>query len=144
MTVVYPTQATQATHIDRFEARPGSVIERHELPNGLVLLLLIDNQAPVFSYQTWFRVGSRHEHPGKTGIAHLFEHLMFKETKNTPEGQFDRILESICARNNAATWLDWTYYYVDVPAGHLEQVIRLEADRMENMILNEKELEAER
>ena len=132
------------THVDTFEARPGSVIERHELPNGLTLLLLVDRQAPVFSYQTWFRVGSRHERDGKTGIAHLFEHLMFKETKNTPEGQFDRILESMGARNNAATWLDWTYYYEDVPAGNLEQVVRLESDRMENMILNEKQLEAER
>lgn len=134
----------RSTLVDTFEARPGNVIERHELPNGLTLLLLVDPQAPVFSYQTWFRVGSRHERAGKTGIAHLFEHLMFKETKNTPEGQFDRILEGMGARNNAATWLDWTYYYEDVPAGNLEQVVRLESDRMENMILNEKQLEAER
>lgn len=131
-------------HLETFQARPGTTIERHELDNGLVLILLIDPQAPVFSYQTWFRVGSRHERTGKTGIAHLFEHLMFKETKNTPEGQFDRILESIGARNNAATWLDWTFYYEDVPAGHLEQVVRLEADRMENMSLTSKQLEAER
>jgi predicted Zn-dependent peptidase len=81
--------------LETYEARPGTTIERYVLDNGLVLLLLVDPQAPVFSYQTWFRVGSRHERPGKTGIAHLFEHLMFKETKNTPEGQFDRILEGI-------------------------------------------------
>ncbi len=129
---------------ETFEIRPGMPIERHELGNGLVLILLIDPQAPVFSYQTWFRVGSRHERAQKTGIAHLFEHLMFKETKNTPEGQFDRILEGIGGRNNAATWLDWTYYYEDVPAGHLETVVRLEADRMENMLLSERQLEAER
>jgi zinc protease len=130
--------------LETYEARPGTTIERYVLDNGLVLLLLVDPQAPVFSYQTWFRVGSRHERPGKTGIAHLFEHLMFKETKNTPEGQFDRILEGIGARNNAATWLDWTFYYEDVPAGHLETVMRLEADRMEHMSLTEKQLEAER
>ena len=131
-------------HLETFTPRPGTTIERHVLDNGLVLLLLVDPQAPVFSYQTWFRVGSRHERTGKTGIAHLFEHLMFKETKNTPEGQFDRLLEGMGGRNNAATWLDWTFYYEDVPAGHLEAVARLEADRMENMILNEKQLEAER
>jgi zinc protease len=119
-------------------------VERHVLSNGLTVLLLVDRQAPVFSYQTWFRVGSRHERPGKTGIAHLFEHLMFKETKHMPEGEFDRTLERWGARVNAATWLDWTYYYEDVPGDRLVDVIRMEADRMENMVLNEKQLEAER
>ena len=121
-----------------------ALVERHVLPNGLTALLLVDRQAPVFSYQTWFRVGSRHERPGKTGIAHLFEHLMFKETKNMPEGEFDRTLERWGARVNAATWLDWTYYYQDVPGDRLEDIVRMEADRMENMVLNERQLEAER
>lgn len=119
-------------------------VERYALPNGLTVLYLHDPQAPVFSYQTWFRVGSRHERKGRTGIAHLFEHLMFKETKNTPEGEFDRQLEEWGARVNAATWLDWTFYYEDVPKAHFAGVVKLEADRMEHMILDTDQLEAER
>jgi zinc protease len=129
---------------DEFRYNDALAVEKYVLDNGLTVLFLEDHGSPVFSYQTWFRVGSRHEQEGKTGIAHLFEHLMFKETSNTPEGVFDRTLEGIGARVNAATWLDWTFYYEDVPAGNLETVIKLEADRMENMILNDKQLEAER
>ena len=120
------------------------VIEKYVLPNGLVVLYVRDHQAPIFSFQTWFRVGSRHEHSGKTGLAHLFEHLMFKETSNTPEGEFDRILEGYGARVNAGTWLDWTYYYEDVPAAHFDEVVALEADRMQNVVLDTDQLEAER
>lgn len=130
--------------VDEYRYNEALSVSKYELHNGLVLLFLPDAQAPVFSYQTWFRVGSRHEKPGRTGIAHLFEHLMFKETKNTPEGVFDRTLEAMGARVNAATWLDWTYYYEDVPSANLETVIRLEADRMQNMILSTDQLEAER
>src|SRR4051794_34512114 len=68
-------------------------IERYRLGNGLRVLFLVDERAPVLSYHTWYRVGSRHEVAGKTGLAHLFEHLMFNETKNLPAGEFDRTLE---------------------------------------------------
>jgi zinc protease len=128
-----------------FEYNEALRVEHYQLTNGLELLFIRDSQAPVFSYQTWFRVGSRNEQAGRTGIAHLFEHLMFKETKNTPEGEFDRRLEGVGARVNAATWLDWTYYYEDVPGSeHLAMVVGLEADRMEHMVLNSEQLEAER
>ena len=133
-----------ATLVETFDWQGRFAISKYRLDNGLVVLLLPDAQAPVFSYQTWFRVGSRHEQIGKSGIAHLFEHLMFKETKNTPAGVFDRTMEGFGARVNAATWLDWTYYHEDVPKAHLDAVIALEADRMENMVLNEAQLEAER
>lgn len=119
-------------------------VDRHRLANGLTVIHQPDHRAPVVSYQTWFRVGSRHEQPGKTGIAHLFEHLMFKETKNCPEGEFDRRIEALGGRVNAATWLDWTYYYEDVPTDGFETIVGLEADRMENMILGPEQLEAER
>ena len=120
-------------------------IERYRLTdNGLTVLIWEDHRAPVISFQTWFGVGSRHERRGRTGMAHLFEHLMFKATSNTPEGEFDRILESRGAQTNAATWVDWTYYKEKLPAGNLDLVCRLEADRMEHMILNEGQLESER
>lgn len=122
----------------------GLRVLRYRLGNGLDVLLLEDHSAPVFAYQTWFSVGSRHERPGITGIAHLFEHLMFKETKNLPEGEFDKLMESHGAQTNAATWVDWTMYREELPAGNLELVVRLEADRMENMILDDDQLESER
>lgn len=120
-------------------------VQRFRLSNGLQILMLQDASAPVISYQTWFRVGSRDEHPGITGIAHLFEHLMFKETRNLPEGAFSRILEEAGARDvNAWTWCDETVYTQSVPRNYLELVVKLESDRMANLILNERQLSSER
>lgn len=127
------------------EYADGAVrVERFRLGNGLVVLTWEDHRAPVFSYQTWFRVGSRHEREGRTGIAHLFEHLMFKATANYPEGEFDRLMEARGAQTNAATFLDWTHYVEKLPSGHLDLVCELEADRMENLRLDEEQLESER
>ena len=123
---------------------PTMTIERYQLDNGLVVLALVDDSAPVISYQTWFRVGSRHEREGKTGIAHLFEHLMFNETENLPCGEFDRTLEQAGVDNNAATFLDWTYYVENLPKEALELVVKLEADRMQNLVLRSEQLESER
>ncbi len=129
---------------DTYRYNDAIVVDRYELDNGLVVLHLPTGRAPIFSYQTWLRVGSRHEEAGKTGIAHLFEHLMFKATENTPEGVFDRTLEGFGARVNAATWLDWTFFYEDVPSAYFEEVVRLEADRLEHISLDPEQLEAER
>jgi len=114
------------------------------LGNGLQILVWADAAAPVFAFQTWFSVGSRHEKIGRTGMAHLFEHLMFKATKNQPEGRFDQIMEEHGVETNAATWVDWTYYRAKLPAGNVPLVVGLEADRMTNLILNEGQLESER
>lgn len=110
-------------------------IERHRLENGLTILLMRDASAPVVSYQTWLRVGSSHEKPGKTGQAHLLEHLMFNETKNRAHGEFDRLLETAGGETNAATWVDWTYYYENLPASEIGLAIELESDRMANLML---------
>ena len=127
---------------------PGSPyeVQRWRLDNGLTLLVMEDHAAPVFAYQTWFDVGSSNEVQGKTGIAHLFEHLMFKATKNLADGEFDRIMESRGTSTNAATWVDWTFYTSGLPSqpGNLDLVAKMEADRMVNLILNETQLEAER
>jgi zinc protease len=96
------------------------------------------------SYHTWFPVGSGDEESGKTGISHLFEHLMFKATNHLPEGEFDRRLEALGGNVNAATWLDWTYYYEDLPSAHFEVVVDLEADRLQNLLLTPEQLEPER
>ncbi|MET0339353.1 MAG: pitrilysin family protein [Polyangiales bacterium] len=119
-------------------------IARFSLANGLKLLLLRDPSAPVASYHTWFGVGSRHEQPGKTGLAHLFEHLMFNETKSLPAGEFDRTLEAAGGEVNAATWVDWTFYYENVPSSELPLVVRLEAERMQNLVLREPQVASEK
>ncbi len=119
-------------------------VRRWRLGNGLDVMLLVDRSAPVVSYQTWFRVGSRHEKPGKTGLAHFFEHLMFKETKNVGPGEFDRTIESAGGETNAATWTDWTTYYENLPKDQLELAVRLESDRMANLVLQKPEVESER
>ena len=108
----------------------GPVVH-HQLSNGLVVIAQEDKRAPIVAFHSWYGVGSRHERPGKTGMAHLFEHLMFKETTNVEEGGFDRRMEAVGARTNAATWTDWTYYYEKLPKQHAELAFQLEADRME-------------
>ncbi|MEE2779718.1 MAG: pitrilysin family protein [Myxococcota bacterium] len=124
--------------------RDGVRVDRYVLTNGLRVLIWEDHRVPLFAYQTWFRVGSRHEQPGRTGMAHLFEHMMFKATSNHGEGEFDRIMEQHGAETNAATWEDWTYYRQKLPSGNLDLVCGLEADRMENLILDHDQLESER
>ncbi len=112
--------------------------------SGLRVLVLADDAAPIVSYQTWFRVGSSDETPGSTGIAHLFEHLMFNQTRNLAFGEFDRRIERTGGDTNAATWVDWTYYRNNIPARDLELVIELEAERMGNLTLDEEQIESER
>jgi zinc protease len=119
-------------------------LRRFRLGNGLTVLTLVDRSAPTVSYHTWFRVGSRHERPGKTGLAHLFEHLMFNETRNHPPGDFDRLMERAGAEANAATWTDWTYYYENAPRGALPLLIELEADRMGNLVLRGPQVSSEK
>src|SRR5450755_3883250 len=103
------------------------------MDNGLRVLLLVDRSAPVVAYATWYRVGSRHEKPGKTGLAHLFEHLMFNETEHLKAGEFDRKLEEAGAESNAATWLDWTYYYESLPKDRFQLAVKLESERMAHL-----------
>ncbi len=129
-----------STH--RFGA--GREVAHFEMKNGLRVLVLEDHQAPVVSFQTWFAVGSRHEVPGRTGIAHLFEHLMFKGTKTYPHEVFDRLLEEAGAQTNAATWLDWTFYYENLPADRWGLAPRLESDRMTGLVLTQEQLDSER
>lgn len=119
------------------------VVETYTLGNGLRVLYLRDASAPVVSYFTWFRVGSRHEREGKTGLAHLFEHLMFNETEGLKAGQFDRKLEENGAESNAATWFDWTYYYESLPSDRFGLAVDLESERMARLVLREPQVKSE-
>lgn len=100
------------------------------LDNGLTLLLHEDHKLPLVAVNTWYRVGSANEKPGRTGFAHLFEHLMFMGSQHVPTGEFDRLLEAAGGENNASTDQDRTNYYEIVPSGALELALYLDADRL--------------
>ena len=123
---------------------PQLTLRTWKLGNGLRIHVLPDPSAPVVAFQTWFRVGSRDETVGKTGLAHFFEHLMFKGTPTHPQGALDRLLEGVGAETNAATWTDWTHYYETLPAAQLPLALTLEADRMQNLALDADQIESER
>jgi len=123
---------------------PTMQLDRFILGNGLQVLVVVDATAPVICVQTWFGVGSRHEQHKKTGISHLFEHLMFGATETHAQGVFDRMLEEEGAETNAATFLDWTYYHTNLPKLALPLTLKLEADRMARLLLNEAELTREK
>lgn len=119
-------------------------VEKYQLPNGLTVLLHEDHSVPLVSYQTWFRVGSKNEKPGLTGMAHLFEHMMFKGAKRFSGEQFDLMLQANGATNNAFTTQDYTGYYENLPSAKLELVIDIESDRMENLRITDDGLKSER
>lgn len=131
-------------HDETIAFGPAMRVERFVLGNGLKVMILQDHAAPVVCAQTWFGVGSRHERLGKTGLAHLFEHLMFGETENVPHGAFDRMLEEAGAETNAATYLDWTYYHTNLPREALELTIKLEAERMARLVLRDPQVNSEK
>ena len=119
-------------------------VEKYQLNNGLTVLLHEDHSVPTISYHTWFRVGSKNEEPGYTGIAHLFEHLMFKGAKRYTGKEFDRILQANGAVNNAFTSYDYTGYYENLPSDKLELAVDLESDRLVNLQVNAENLVSER
>ena len=126
------------------EVGRGVTAKRFRLGNGLGVITAIDRRAPIVALQTWFRVGSRHERPGATGMAHLFEHLMFGQTEHMPPGEFDRLVERTGGESNAATWVDWTYYRLSLPKRDLALGVKLESERMQHLVLEHDPVEAER
>jgi zinc protease len=114
------------------------------LDNGLRVLLLEDQRSPIVSFQVWYRVGSRNEQRGATGIAHFLEHLMFKGTPTHGPKQFARLVEENGGQDNAFTSQDVTSYFVDIAVEKLDLVMDLEADRMRNLLLDPTQIDAER
>ncbi len=105
-------------------------IRQHELPNGLTVVLAPDRTVPVVAVNLWYGVGSRDEPPGRTGFAHLFEHLMFQGSVNVPKGKHFELLERAGGSLNASTWFDRTNYYQTLPSHQLDLALWLESDRM--------------
>src|SRR5512145_1773502 len=108
--------------------------EMFKLPNGLTVIVHEDHSVPIVSVNTWYHVGSGREKPGRTGFAHLFEHIMFEGSKNVPEGAFDQWLEAVGGSNNGSTTGDRTNYWENAPAGALELPLFLESDRMGHLL----------
>ncbi|HEY2431757.1 MAG TPA: pitrilysin family protein [Vicinamibacterales bacterium] len=112
-------------------ARPLDVsYTQFDLANGLHVILHEDHTVPLVTVNVWYHVGSAREKPGRTGFAHLFEHLMFMGSKDVPYGNFDQLLESVGGTNNASTAEDRTNYYIDIPSNALDLALFLESDRM--------------
>ncbi len=103
---------------------------RFELPNGLKVILHEDHTTPMIAVNVWYHVGSSYEKIGRTGFAHLFEHLMFEGSKNVAEGDYDNLLEAVGGNNNGSTTEDRTNYYITVPKNALDLALFLESDRM--------------
>jgi len=116
----------------------------YRLENGLKVLVLEDHGVPAVSYFTFFRVGSRNEQSGRTGLSHLFEHLMFGGTPRHGAGEFDNAIESRGGESNAFTTEDLTVYHEDFPSDALPMVVGLEADRMAGLQLTPAGLASER
>jgi len=119
-------------------------IEKQQLDNGLMVLLIPDHSAPTVTIQVWYRTGSRNEGPGITGISHLFEHMMFKGSAKFPKDKFDRLVYGNGGVNNAWTAFDNTTYYEVMPSDKLDIAIALEADRSRNLMINDQNLSSER
>ncbi len=115
-----------------------------ELENGLVIHLKEIHTAPLISHWIWYRIGSRYEKPGKTGLSHWVEHMQFKGTPQYPAGFLDRAISRDGGMWNAFTYLDWTAYFETMPADKIVLAMHLEADRMVNSLFDPQEVESER
>ncbi len=124
----------------------GYPIHEHTLENGLRVIISPDHAVPFVAVNLWYDVGSRDEQPGRTGLAHLFEHVMFQGSENVPGGDHFNTLQSSGATGNATTWFDRTNYFEAVPTGVLDLALWLEADRMGNLLpaLTQENLDTQR
>ena len=114
---------------------PAAQLRDQRLANGLRLITYVDRTTPVAAVNIWYHVGSKDERPGRTGFAHLFEHLMFQGSENVTKAEHLSLLESIGGSANATTWLDRTNYFAVVPAEWVELVLWMEADRLRTLLV---------
>jgi len=122
----------------------SSTVLKTTLANGLTVLLKEMHHAPVTTFMVWYRVGSRNEVPGRTGVSHWVEHMMFKGTPQIPGDVMEKMISREGGVWNAFTWLDYTAYYETMPSDRIDLALRLEADRMINTLMEPEEVESER
>jgi zinc protease len=126
------------------EAGIGENVFATVLSNGLKVLLLENHKAPLVTFQIWYRVGSRNEEWGRTGLSHLLEHMMFKGTEKYGPEEFSRIIQENGGNSNAFTSKDYTAYFENLSADRIQVAIELESDRMLNLVLREEDFRTER
>ncbi|MCC5778517.1 insulinase family protein [Nitratireductor sp. B36] len=126
------------------ESGDDTAVSNFTLENGLEVVVIPDHRAPVATHMLWYKVGSADEEPGKSGIAHFFEHLMFKGTSTYPSGEFSAAIAAVGGSENAFTSYDYTAYYQQIAPTELQDMMRFEADRMRNLVLSEENIETER
>ncbi len=119
-------------------------VKEFRLDNGLKLLVIENHKAPIATFQVWYRIGSRDEPKGKTGISHLLEHMMFKGTKRYGPKSFSRIIQKNGGIDNAFTTRDFTMYFETLSSDRIELAMELEADRMQNLLLRPEDVKYER
>jgi zinc protease len=119
------------------QAGIGPQITNFTLANGLEVVVIPDHRAPVVTHMVWYKVGSADETPGKSGLAHFLEHLMFKGTAKNPAGRFSQVVATIGGQENAFTSADYTGYYQRVPRDELKRMMEFEADRMTGLVLTD-------
>ena len=124
--------------------RDPAEVENFLLDNGMEVVVIPDHRAPIVTHMVWYKVGSADEPPGKSGIAHFFEHLMFKGTKAHKAGEFGAKIAEIGGSENAFTSYDYTAYFQTVTPDALETMMAFEADRMRNLILTDDVIGPER
>ena len=129
-TVAAPAPASVAAQSAPAPSAPQP--RRFQLDNGMTVIVQPDHRAPTAVQMLWVRVGSLDEVSGTSGVAHMLEHMMFKGTPTVPAGEFSRRVAALGGQENAFTYLDYTGYYQQVPAGHLREVMALESDRFAN------------
>jgi zinc protease len=115
-----------------------------ELPNGLKVYAIRDTHTPNVAVTVWYKVGSKNDPQGRSGFAHLFEHLMFKATRDLPAESFDRLTEDVGGANNASTNDDYTEYHEVIPANYLRPILWAEAERMGSLVVDEASFKSER
>lgn len=123
---------------------PRINFQQKTLPNGMRVLSAVDHSSPTVAIQVWYHVGSKDDPAGRSGFAHLFEHIMFKATKNMKSEMMDRLTEDVGGFNNAFTNPDVTVYYEVVPSNYLETLLWAEADRLSGLTVDEPNFKSER
>jgi zinc protease len=123
---------------------PPMQYKHRVLPNGLEVYTVQDRTAPTVAVHVWYRVGSKHDPEGRSGFAHLFEHMMFKSTKNMPSEMMDRLTEDVGGFNNATTFDDSTAYYEVIPSNYLQTLLWAEAERLGSLNVDEANFKSER
>jgi zinc protease len=141
--VYLTTLALGVSLMAQVKVAPLNIKER-SLANGLKVVTLQDNTSPTVAIHVWYNVGGKNDPVGKSGFAHMFEHMMFKSTKNMPNEKMDRLTEDVGGFNNASTWDDFTNYYEVVPSNYLETLLWAEAERMSNLNVDDTNFASER